>query len=76
MPIFEYQCIKCGNKFEFLTIPGKEEAPVCPSCGSGDIKKELPLFKSGKRSGNGPAGAGTCCGTQTPCDNPKRCCGA
>jgi putative FmdB family regulatory protein len=35
MPIFEYLCEDCGNKFEKLVRrPGVDEV-LCPSCGEG-----------------------------------------
>ncbi len=35
MPIFGYECVKCGHEFELLE-PCKEEgdAPFCPKCGA------------------------------------------
>ncbi len=32
MPIYEYQCVKCDNEFEFLVFGS--EKPECPSCSS------------------------------------------
>ena len=31
MPIYEFECKKCGNSFELLTEFGKESVP-CPDC--------------------------------------------
>lgn len=33
MPIYEFECKKCGNKFEFLKIRSNEVA-VCTKCGA------------------------------------------
>jgi putative FmdB family regulatory protein len=33
MPIYEFECAQCGNRFEELVASGAE-APACPSCGS------------------------------------------
>ena len=41
MPIFEYSCRKCKNKFEEL-VRGKEK-PACPKCESKDLEKLLSL---------------------------------
>jgi putative FmdB family regulatory protein len=42
MPLFEYECTGCGNKFEIL-IRGSEKAH-CPKCGSDHIEKCLSVF--------------------------------
>jgi putative FmdB family regulatory protein len=34
VPIYEYQCGKCGKAFQSLIMkPGEEEALTCPTCG-------------------------------------------
>jgi putative FmdB family regulatory protein len=33
MPIYEFECGECGNRFEEL-VSSKGPAPACPSCGS------------------------------------------
>jgi putative FmdB family regulatory protein len=33
MPIYEFECDKCGNRFEEL-VSSSAPAPSCPSCGS------------------------------------------
>jgi len=38
MPIFEYECRKCGRLFEELLMSAAQEV-LCPSCGSADIEK-------------------------------------
>lgn len=37
MPIFEYACEKCGNKFEELVFGNK--IPPCPKCGHSETSK-------------------------------------
>lgn len=37
MPIYEYNCDKCGHNFETIVF-GKEK-PACPSCGSKKVSK-------------------------------------
>ncbi len=40
MPIYEYQCLACEREFQRLVLKREEEeAPRCPGCGSGDVKK-------------------------------------
>ena len=43
MPIYEYQCRKCGNEFELLVLKGSP-APACTSCHSEDIEQLLSAF--------------------------------
>jgi putative FmdB family regulatory protein len=42
MPLFEYECSGCGQRFEYLTRAG--QSPACPSCKSGDLQKLLSVF--------------------------------
>lgn len=41
MPIFDFVCADCANLFEAL-VRGST-APVCPSCGSAALEKQLSL---------------------------------
>jgi putative FmdB family regulatory protein len=43
MPLFEYECKRCGNRFEALVRPGGP-VPSCPGCHSEDLEKLLSLF--------------------------------
>jgi putative FmdB family regulatory protein len=44
MPIFEYLCEDCGNKFEKLVRrPGLDEV-LCPSCGQSHLEQQLSTF--------------------------------
>ena len=40
MPIYEYECEKCGRRFEFLQKVGDEPKKVCP-CGEGGKLRRL-----------------------------------
>ena len=48
MPIYEYSCKECRNRFELLV--GVNEVPVCPRCGGLDLEKELSVFAVGGAS--------------------------
>ena len=39
MPIYEYCCEACDNKFE--TLVRGNDVPVCPQCGSSENLKKL-----------------------------------
>jgi putative FmdB family regulatory protein len=47
VPIYEYACKACSNKFELL-IRGTSAEPACPACKSADLEKllSLPSVKS------------------------------
>lgn len=42
MPIYEYECRKCGSQFEFFVLPSSPVAS-CPSCGKKDLKQLISL---------------------------------
>jgi len=62
MPIFEYRCQDCGNKFEVIQLG--EQKPECPQCHTQNLQKQLSTFavstKSNSSSG-GSCGAENCC---------------
>jgi len=43
MPIFEYVCQDCGNKFEKL-MRRDQDPGACPSCGQSHLKTEFSTF--------------------------------
>jgi putative FmdB family regulatory protein len=42
MPLFEYDCPKCGLRFEVLVRDGSH--PPCPQCGAAEPVKVLSMF--------------------------------
>ena len=69
VPIFAYRCRACGQEFQTLVMSG--ETPVCKSCESADLEKQLSLIaapnKGGEDAGSGAASiceatGGPCCG--------------
>ncbi len=45
MPIYEYRCQDCGEKFEKLIRSDADQSElVCPSCGSKRTDKLLSIF--------------------------------
>ena len=45
MPIFEYQCDDCGNKFEKLVRRSEEaNGTACPFCGHGHVTTQISSF--------------------------------
>jgi putative FmdB family regulatory protein len=42
MPLYDYECRKCGNEFEALVRTG--DTPSCAACGSTDLERLLSGF--------------------------------
>ncbi|MBZ0276002.1 MAG: zinc ribbon domain-containing protein [Anaerolineae bacterium] len=45
MPLFEFDCVECGEPFEKLVRNSTTEI-ACPTCGSTQVKKKLSTFAS------------------------------
>jgi putative FmdB family regulatory protein len=72
MPIYEYECRGCGNRFETLVYGAT--VPACPSCSGNDLLKLISSFAVASTSGGSrqtesvgacgscgdPRGAGAC----------------
>lgn len=58
MPVFEYRCKKCDEKFEQLVFSA-EEIVECPKCGNEDNQKLISAF-AGTHS-HGLAGSPASC---------------
>ncbi len=78
MPIYEYLCESCGNKFEKLVRHSDAESAAsspCPSCGKQELKQEYSTFAA--RAGSSVDAAcqtapmGGCGGGM--CGNPGMC---
>jgi putative FmdB family regulatory protein len=52
MPLFEFTCRSCGNRFETLVTGGRQAA--CPQCHATDLEKLYSSF--GTRSAGGRDG--------------------
>ncbi len=75
MPIFEYECKKCGHQFEALLKSASSPAPKCPECGASNAKRLLSRFAAASKTEFGSCkmskdcmaaaaqgGCGCCCG--------------
>lgn len=65
MPIYEYICLKCEERFSLLqSVHSSEKDTTCSRCGSAEVKKVMSAFccssgpggSSGVRSTGMPAG--------------------
>jgi putative FmdB family regulatory protein len=70
MPIYGYDCNRCGHEFE--TLVRSSEAPSCPSCDGTALTRRLSLIAPPVKSGGDvPMCDGACsCGMSSPgmCD--------
>ena len=60
MPIYEYQCGKCGEEFEQLLMD-RDEKVSCPACGATRPRKKLSVCAH-KSDGGASPGSGSSCG--------------
>lgn len=61
MPIYEYRCSACGERFDlFVRLMERQAAPVCPKCGSAEVQKAVSLFGVGGASGGERQAADNC----------------
>ncbi|MBN1589379.1 MAG: zinc ribbon domain-containing protein [Pirellulales bacterium] len=69
MPIYEYECRDCGQRFEYL-LRG-DEKPVCPACGGTKLDKQMSAPAAPQMSPN----SNRCCGArgEKPCDAGGTC---
>ena len=49
MPIFEFICNKCGEKFEILVLDLSEKIE-CPKCKSNEVAKQFSTFAQSSKS--------------------------
>jgi putative FmdB family regulatory protein len=73
MPIYEYQCTKCGKVNEFLIIGKEEDTMCCIECGSQDLSKVMSAHNTSASSPSFEPGGG-CCGSPNSCGMPGSCC--
>ncbi len=66
MPIYEYRCASCGEKFDELLPMGTTDAPPCPGCGAvkADRLVSLVARTAGDGGGCGPGCCGGSCGSR------------
>ena len=60
MPLYEYNCRRCGADFEALVLSSSETVE-CPKCGNDTVDKKFSVFGVGAAS------------NEAPCDVPQSC---
>ncbi len=67
MPLYEYSCHACSERFEVLQTMGEgSDGLACPSCGGGAIERQLSTFAG--RTGSAGQTAEAC--ARSGCDSP------
>jgi putative FmdB family regulatory protein len=68
MPVYEFVCLACEERFDKL-LPMSAEDPSCPGCGGARVRRQLSLIAglSGSREGAGSATGGCACGGACAC---------
>ncbi len=67
MPIYEFECEKCEDRFETLVF-SSDESVSCPRCHSGEVHRVLSVFgfkssgDKGAASSRMGSGASSCAG--------------
>jgi putative FmdB family regulatory protein len=75
MPIYEYLCGECGNRFEILRSISEADSPIlCKICQSSKTSRTVSVFfaQSGSRviaGGNGGGCAGCSSGSCSTCSS-------
>lgn len=58
MPIFDFECKTCGNKFDLMIANKDKDKVKCPQCGSAEIKQLLSLFATSSGSSSSDSCSG------------------
>ena len=72
MPIYEYVCDHCGERYERI-VKNENQAVTCPKCASAKHTIQLSVFASPSGSAKSPGGSpsgftgGGCCGGGCGC---------
>ncbi len=73
MPIYEYQCKKCGEVSEIIVR--SDTKPECEHCGSKNVEKILSTFAAHEGGAKAPPCAGGCGGFNSGACGSGMCCG-
>jgi len=58
MPIYEYICLKCSNKFSLLqSLYPEPKGTECPKCSSRKVKKVVSAFSCASAPGSDSSSA-------------------
>ncbi len=65
MPLYEYVCATCEEKFEELRSASQADAPAtCPECGSTETARQFSSFATASGSSGSSAPRASSCGSR------------
>jgi len=48
MPIYEYECLSCGERFDVCRSMSDRDSEIkCPKCGTENLRRIFSLFTTG-----------------------------
>lgn len=68
MPIYEFACMECEERFEELLRPSDAD-PTCPACGGTRVRRRLSIFAARSTYDHSDVGrpGGCACGGACAC---------
>ena len=69
MPLYEYRCSDCGERFEQFVVDSTEV--VCRGCGGSQVRKLLSVFAVGGERSKSAAAAERVAGGCGSCGDPR-----
>lgn len=57
MPLYEFECKTCGQRFEKLLMGSSRLFPACPACEGQDVEKLYSAFGVGSSTGRRSGGS-------------------
>ena len=67
MPIYEFVCKPCSDRFEVLTSPSRMKDTKCPTCGSAKVDRLMSTFATRTSGGSSDSCAGCSSGNCSSC---------
>jgi putative FmdB family regulatory protein len=62
MPLYEFDCLSCGQSFEKLVRSAAAiNEVVCPTCGQAHVQKKLSTFATNVKGGRSALTSATTC---------------
>jgi putative FmdB family regulatory protein len=53
LPIYEYECLKCGERFELRrSMSDSDQDVICPKCGIADAQRIFSAFATSSGGGS------------------------
>ncbi|MBU0505586.1 zinc ribbon domain-containing protein [bacterium] len=71
MPLFEYQCKDCQNKFEEIVTISSQRFVTCPKCKSKNLEKLISAPSGIISKGNASCPSAKSCSEVASCCNGK-----